>query len=47
MKIFSVTVWASEKFKIEAESKEAAEEIAAETSAFPWVDYCESEEIET
>lgn len=46
MKRWSVTVWASETFEIEAETKDAAEEQAVEDCQFPWADYCETTEIE-
>lgn len=46
MKRWSVLVYASEEIEVEAETKEVAEEMAAEESKFDVVDYCEVTEIE-
>lgn len=46
MKRWCVTVVASEEIEVEAETKEEAEELAAEQSNFSIVDYCTVEELE-
>ena len=46
MKSWVVTVWASEKIEVEAETKDEAEALAVEQSQFPWADYCDAEEAE-
>ena len=46
MKTWMVTVYANEEIEVEADTKEQAEEIAAEESRFVSVDYCEATEIE-
>lgn len=43
---YKVTAFATYETEVEASSIEEAEEIAAEECPFPYVDYCETEEIE-
>lgn len=46
MKKWNVIVVASEEIEVEANTREEAEELAAEMSQFSAVDYCRCEEIE-
>lgn len=46
MASYKVTVFASYETEIEAGTKEEAEKIAVDEAPFPYVDYCETEEIE-
>ena len=46
MSNYKITVYASYETEVEANTKEEAEEIAVEEAPFPYVDYCETEEIE-
>ena len=42
---FKVICHATEEIEVEAENLEEAELLAAEECIFPYVDYCETEEI--
>lgn len=45
MATYKITVWASYDTEVEADNIDAAEEIAVEEAPFPWVDYCDTEEV--
>ena len=45
MKEYKVTCWTSEEIIVEAENEIEAEELAVERCQFPYVDYCEVDDI--
>ena len=45
MREYRVTCWASEEIIVEAKNEAEAEQFATEQCQFPYIDYCEVDDI--